>query len=198
MHQLYPQCVQVYDSHLIQVWKLTCTLAGIEFKLVAEKLDSLTMGVPKQCQVVLVIQILVKIPGVMNYQYGTITPLHLKGRIGEMETVQRRTLLECIPAHIIVSVHAEQACAQSAQCLQGLNLGDVSRMNDSIHARRVENIHHLLNIGHIVVCIADYPNTHYAKPLQKNGKRKAGIDPAFPVDDTRMRRTVDLSVSQVG
>jgi hypothetical protein len=199
VYQLYPQGVQINDSHLIQVWKLTGALAGIEFKLVAEKLDGLTMGVPEQCQVVLVIQILVKIPRIMNDQYGTVTPLHLEGRIGEMETVHGCTLLERIPRHIIVSVHAEQACAQSAQCCQGLDLGDVPRMNDSIHTRRVENIHHFFNIRHIVVCIADYPNTHNAKPLQKNpAKEKPGLTRLSLLMITiQIRRTVDVPAPQL-
>ncbi len=99
--------MQIDNPHFVQVGELPGTLARIEFELVGEKLDGLAVSMAKQCQVVFVIQIPVKIPWVVNYQNGAITPHHLKRRLGEMETMQRGALFQRALVHIVISIDSE-------------------------------------------------------------------------------------------
>jgi len=61
IHHLHSQGVEVDDTHLVQIRELAGTLAGIEFELVGKEFDGFDMRMPKQCQVVFVIQILIMI-----------------------------------------------------------------------------------------------------------------------------------------
>lgn len=102
-----------------------------------------------------------EIQGIVHDPEVALRPVELQGRVAELDAELLGGALEDRPlGQVVVAVDRVKGGVEPGQHLQGLGLGDVSRVHDPVHPSVVQDLDDPGDVGQVVVGVAHDADSH--------------------------------------